>query len=1086
MYIRKISTAIICAALSACAYLNAQNLNQIELNSDWKLKEAQTVIDEATREFWFEQGQTKLPWEGRKVSTISYEPKDWYNATVPGTILTTLVNNKVYPEPLYDENNRPEKIPESLCRQDWWYRTVVKIPENYQGRRIWLKFTGVNYNSEVWVNGRKLGNINGAFIRENFDITNDYRVDVGKETVIAVKVSPPPNPGIPSEHTMGTTSGPCGGESCMDAASFSSSQGWDWQSGIRDRNSGIWNRVYLASSGDVILEDPYVKTDLPNLPKLDLATVAIDVPVRNATEYKKKAKVKIAFANVSLEKEVELGGYCEETVKFYPEEFANLKIANPKLWWCNGLGKPEMYQLNLSIEVEGKESDSKTLNFGIRKFEYFEEGNKNFALSINGVRVFMKGGNWGMDEALKRLNRERLETQVRIHRDANLNMIRNWGGQSRTDELAEFCDKYGIMLWEEFFQFAEPQNIPVYLANMKDKVLNYRNHPSIVLWCGRNEATPPKYLNDKMRAIIFENDPLRYYQANSGDRFGFNSGGPYDWMPTAFYQRYLETPNFNKNETFKTEIGALSIPTVESIQGMFPESEWKAVTDSWAEHNFCAGGGRKHIRFMTNHLGAPKNMPDFVRKSQVMNYESHKAMYEGRLTRMFTPAQGVLLWMTIPSQPSLVWQMIQYDLEPNATFFAIKKACEPIHIQYSDTDGGIIQLVNHTAKALNGYKAKIALINLDASVAWQKSIDKIKVAKTSVQKLCDVSFPENLSKVHFIKLELRNSANQVVSENFYWHNLQGNPNNPKDLSDDNKLSCLDDFHDLSTLEDAVLDASVSNRAIGDKHYLDVVVKNTSRTIAFMTHLQLQGRKSKKRILPAHYSDNYFSLLPNESKKIVIECDKKNLNGDTPVIKVDGWNVKVKETPYFSQNKNADINNEYWGSEGFAFKPRDPVRKEIVRFNCGGYNRGDFAQDPGFMESYVGYRTEDVNIYGLKNPAPSDVYRTVHWSESSYTAYLTGKPGSLYKIRLHFAEQSEDKVAGRRAFDVKANGKIILQDYDVAKAAGGTLRGVIEEIDNIPSDENATITLQFTGGKWRNETEHRDAQISGIEVIPMNK
>ncbi|MBR6389304.1 MAG: hypothetical protein IKS15_04210 [Opitutales bacterium] len=1067
----------------AAANMFAQNLDQFELNSNWKMQDAETVHAEAVEGGWFEQTQTKLPAEGKMLSTDKYDPQKWYEATVPGTILTTLVNNKVYEEPLYNENNRPEKIPESLCRKDWWYRTAVKIPENFGGKRIWLKFTGVNYNSEVWLNGKKLGNINGAFIRENFDITNDYRVEAGKESVIAVRVSPPPNPGIPSEHTMGTTSGPCGGESCMDAASFSSSQGWDWQSGIRDRNSGIWNKVYIASSGDVIIKDPYVKTDLPNLPKLDLAEVEVEVPVQNVCEYSNHAAVKIEIENIKLEKQIELKPWESAVVKFSPSEFAALKIQNPRLWWCNGLGKPEMYKLAIKADVNGAESDAKTLNFGIRKFEYFEEGNKNFALSINGVRVFMKGGNWGMDEALKRLDRARLEAQVKMHRDANLNMIRNWGGQSRTDELAEFCDKYGIMLWEEFWQFAEPQNIPVYLANMRDKILNYRNHPSIVLWCGRNEATPPKYLNDKMRSLVLELDPLRYYQANSGDKYGFNSGGPYDWIPTAMYQRYYENPNFGKNETFKTEIGALSVPTIESIQGMFPESEWYGITDSWGEHNFCAGGGRKHIRFMATRLGEPKNLADFVRKSQLMNYECHKAMYEGRLTRMFKPAQGVLLWMSIPSQPSFVWQIIQYDLEPNASFFAVKKACEPVHIQYSETDGGIVQLVNHTAKPLAGLRAKVSLYNLDGSLASQKTFKDVRAAATSTAKICAVEFPENLSKVHFIKLELTRPNGALVSDNFYWHNCAANPKDVKDLSDDNKLASLDDMRDLNTMPEVLLESKANVKVVGSRVIAEVFFKNPSGNIAFMAHLQLQGKKSKKRVLPAYYSDNYFSLAPKEAKKVVIECDKAALGDDAVMVKVDGWNVKVRDSSYISQNKNADVSNPKWGDKGFTFMPRKPERKEAVRINCGGYNRGGFEKDPGFLESWVGYRTEDMNTAGLKDPAPADVYRTVRWANSVYTAHLAGAPGSKYRVRLHFAEQSEDKVAGRRAFDVKINGKVVLKDYDVARAAGGVRRGVIEEIDGVSSDENGNVVIEFLGGQFRSKDEARDPQICGIEVLP---
>lgn len=1058
----------------------AQSANEITLSSGWEMQDAEIVKKEALKEGWYRESSAKLPEEGREVSKNSYAPKNWYKATVPGTVLTTLVNNKVYPEPLYDENNRPEKIPESLCNKDWWYRTTVTIPENFKDKIIWLNFAGINYSAEVWVNGKKVGPICGAFIRGIFDITK-YDVKAGKETTIAVRISPQPTKGIPSEHTMGTTGGPCGGEGRLDGATFGCSVGWDWQSGIRDRNSGIWQKVTLTATGSAIIKDPYVLTDLPNLPKLDLATVSVEVPVQNVTENPVKGTLKGSFGNVKFEKQIELAPWSTVTVKFDPKDFAQLKVENPKLWWPNGLGEPNLQHLKLSFETDSGVSDTRELDFGIRKFQYSVPNNKNFALSVNGVRVFMKGGNWGMEEALKRINKERLAVQIKMHRDLNFNMIRNWGGQSTSDELFELCDKYGMLLWDEFFQFnnADPIDTARYMANVRDKVLRYRNHPSVVLWCSRNESTPPKYLDDAVRYMLMETDPNRHYQSNSGGGLGFNSGGPYDWVPPMYYSRFFESPSFNKRETFKTEIGSFSVPTIESIQGMFPKSEWDGITDSWAEHNYCAGGGRKYLRFMTNRYGAPKNFADFVRKAQMMNYETHRAMYEGRLSRMFEPIEGALYWMSIPSQPSFVWQLIQYDLEPNASFFAVKKACEPLHLQIVETDKGILQVVNHNPQALSNAKAKIVIYNFDGSIAGQKEYN-VNAKPEAVTKIDNVKWPESLSQLHFVKLELKDSKGKVISDNFYWRNIGASPEDTKWLRDDNKLISIDKLADLDKLPKVTLKTAVKVRSDKDNAYLDVTLANESSTPAILTHLQVQGKKSKKRILPVYYSDNYVSLAPKDTKTITITCPKKSLGGDTPIVMVDGWNVSVKNSQYIAENKNADVAS--WGDAGFTFKPRPIVRKPVVRINCGGYNRGNFEKDPGFLEAPVGFQTESVDLTGVKNAGHPDIYRTVRWANSTYTAHLSGKAGQKYTVRLHFSESSRDKTAGKREFDVKANGEVILKDYDVAREAGGINKAVVAEIKDVKSDKNSDIVFEFVGGQKRGN-ESRDPQVCGIEVIP---
>src|SRR5581483_241110 len=146
---------------------------------------------------WAMQDVAKVTGAAAEVSSAKFRPENWHAATVPGTVLTTLVNNKVYPEPLYGENMR--NIPESLNKTSYWYRTTFTVPAAYKGRRTWIHFGGANYSAEIWVSGNKVGTMRGAFIRGDFDITN--LVKPGRSAVLAVLVSPQPHPGTPHEHT---------------------------------------------------------------------------------------------------------------------------------------------------------------------------------------------------------------------------------------------------------------------------------------------------------------------------------------------------------------------------------------------------------------------------------------------------------------------------------------------------------------------------------------------------------------------------------------------------------------------------------------------------------------------------------------------------------------------------------------------------------------------------------------------------------------------------------------------------------------------------------------------------------------------
>jgi Exo-beta-D-glucosaminidase Ig-fold domain/Glycosyl hydrolases family 2/Glycosyl hydrolases family 2, sugar binding domain/Glycosyl hydrolases family 2, TIM barrel domain len=820
---------------------------------------------------WQLQDAAKVPETGTVVASASYKPQSWYTATVPGTVLTSFVNNGVYPEPLYGENNRPDKIPDSLSRATYWYRTVIKVPKAYAGRHVWLNFDGINFSAQVWVNGRQVGAMKGAFSRGIFDISPD--VKPGKKAVLAVLVTPQPHPGDPHEHTIRDGVGKNGGITAIDGPTFLSTIGWDWLPAIRDRDTGIWQKVFLSANGTVVIKDPLVTTDLP-LPKTDSADVAVQVRLENVSDVPQKGVLKGGFGEVSFQQSVEVAPHSSQVVSLDPKTTSALHVANPKLWWPNGYGPQNLYSLHLNFEVDGKNSDSKDVSFGIRKFSYSVPDSENLTISVNGVRVFIRGGNWGLDEAMKRNPRPRLEAQIRMHQIANLNMIRNWVGQSTGEDFYELCDKYGLLVWDEFFQpnpadGPDPDDFDTYMANVREKILRFRNHPSIVLWCARNEGYPPKEIDDALRVLMKELEPTRLYQANSADGRGVNSHGPYHWRtPREFYVF---------NEAFKTEIGSVSVPTIESIHGMMPEKDWETINDDWAEHDFAKGasGGDSYPGMIAERYGKVANLADFVRKSQLANYEAFRAMYEGRNAKLFNPTTGIITWMSNPAQPSFVWQLYHHDLEPNSALFAVKKAAEPVHIQLNESNGDV-EVINNLNTALEKARAHLSIYNLDSSVAYQRDYD-VSAAASLATSLGTIERAAGLSAVHFVKLELRDADGKVVSENFYW---RARPEHP------------DDLQALGSLPVVTLDAKVARREVGDKSVIDVTLHNPGAQVALMAHVQLRRKGSGERVLPVYYSDNYVSLVPNESRTITIEAATSDLKGQAALVVVDGWNVGV--------------------------------------------------------------------------------------------------------------------------------------------------------------------------------------------------
>jgi hypothetical protein len=850
---------------------------------------------------WQMQDASKVSGNGSIVSGVSFRTADWYRATVPGTALTTLVDNHVYPEPLYGENNRPDKIPDSLSRTPFWYRTVVTVPASYAGRHTWLHFDGINYSATIWVNGKQAGTMRGAFVRGAFDITDLVRT--GQRAVIAVLIAPQPHPGTPHEHTVADGIGHNGGITSIDGPTFLSTIGWDWLPAIRDRDTGLWRKVWLSASGPVVIENPQVTTDL-RVPELDSADITVKATLRNLTSKPQVGELKGAIGTIIFSRQVVLAPHASQEVTFNPTSAPVLHMEHPALWWPNGYGPQNLHHLTLDFSVGQHSSQQAEVTFGIRKITYQVSSTDALAFVVNGVPIFIRGGDWGLDEAMKRIPLERLDAQIRMHKLANFNMIRNWVGQSTSEEFFELCDKYGILVWDEFFQpnpadGPDPSDLETYMANVRDTVLRYRNHASIALWCARNEGNPPAEIDHAMKDMLAQLDPTRLYQANSSDGRSLRSHGPYRWRnPREFYW---------VNEGFKSETGSVSIPTIESIQGMMPQSDWNTINNDWAEHDFARGasGGDIYPAQLAERYGPIKNLADFVRKGQLANYEVFRAMFEGRNALLFHPATGILTWMSNPAQPSFIWQLYHYDLEPNSSFFAVKSASEMLHVQFNEVTG-VVQVINNYPIEHRDLRVDAQVFNTDGTLSSEQHFS-LSAPASSATYAGGVDFHEPLSPVFFIRLRLTDSSGKLVSENFYWEN------HPEHAGQ------METLNDMPSVE---LQAKVEreDRADGTS-VVHVTLHNPSDHIALMVHVQLRRASTNARVLPSYYSDNYVSLIGGEDKMIDITCATENLHKDAALVVVDGWNVTVDTatSPGISirTNENALVN--HWPNTGLQVR-----------------------------------------------------------------------------------------------------------------------------------------------------------------------
>ena len=878
---------------------------------------------------------------GASISQNHLDTSKWMRATVPGTVLTTMIDRGIYPDPDYGLNNLA--IPESLNKQDYWYRTQFPTPDKTSGRRITLTFEGINYQAEVWLNGHLLGNIKGAFTRGIFDVTG--ALTTKEKNTLAVRISPPPHPGIPQEQSVKGGPGENGGIMCLDGPTFVATEGWDWIPGVRDRDSGIWQPVKLKVSGDVGIGDVQVITRLP-LPDTNHAQVFIEVPLKNSSNVPVRGELAVSFEQMDLRKQITVPP-GNSSVSLTPGEFSQLALEHPRLWWPNGYGSPELYHMTLQFSAAGKTESTKRVRFGVREITYelslfdrsghlrrvdysptdehldhqhvidvSHEGLRELpplgpqppdehyhwrpyaasllsvpehtlsikesddsqtapflVIKVNGVKIACRGGSWGMDDSRKRVSREKLEPYFRLHRDANINMIRNWVGQNTEQTFFDLADEYGLLVWNDFWESTQNYNIEaqdpqLFLDNARDTILRYRNHPSIALWCGRNEGVPQPILNDGLANLIATLDGTRYYSPDS-NTVELQNSGPYRYQDPKLYFTTL-------NRGFSVETGTPSMPTLEAVQAWFPQPDRWPIDDVWAYHDWHQSGNGDVAPFMNEverEFGAATGLDDFERKAQMLNYVDHRAIFEGMNAHLWSPNSGRLLWMTQPAWPSTNWQILSSDYDTQASYYGVKKACEPVHIQL-DLSTYDLQVINTTVHPYKALTLNAEVFSVDNHLLLQRSSSMDAPTDSQVEGPKLDLAPLMSGSVVFVRLELKDSDGKLLSRNLYW------------LASD-----AASYRKLVALPTAHITASVTAAHSAKTGQLHVSLKNDGPVAALQCKITLLDSVTGSRILPTYYSDNYISLLPAEGQVIDIEYP---LGKNPPKLMIRGWNLGKQE------------------------------------------------------------------------------------------------------------------------------------------------------------------------------------------------
>lgn len=877
---------------------------RVEISDNWTLSPAETIAA-----------------DGDTVSTPKYDNAAWYQVRrMPATVLEILRENGVYRD-LYAGKNLRDRVPQDLYLRDWWYRTQFTAPA---GRQTYLLgFPGINYRGEIWLNGHLVADrthVVGMYVAHEFDVTPLIRP--GEPNVLAVKVTP--------ERALQDVDG------VELADSWNDWINWDYlglpspnndpdrrgTSFVADRNAGIWKPVYLRSLGTVGIGAATVNSELP-LPRTDSARLTIHTDVRNYSAQRERGVLRATItrpdhSTVHVDQAVTLAPGEDRQISLTPDQFPQLTLPHPDLWWPYTIGRPTLHDLRVEFRVDGQPSDATELRFGIRtvtqhRDEGFSGGGGDFYLEVNGKNFPIRGAAYTPD-LLYRYDPDRETAILNYAKDLGLNMLR-FEGKLASEHLVEKADELGIPLmagwmccnqWEKWEQW-DPEDDGVAMASLRSQIQLLRSHASAFIWANGSDGLPPPDVRARYRSILAE---LHWQnatvdtaspQARDGDGVaqwdGIDMTGPYTWRPPTYWfsRRYGATWGASAEQGSNEQI-----PPFASLRKFIPPDKLWPINDTWYFHG---GGQPKNAALLSAQrsiglrYGPSDSAEIFAAKAQLAQYESARAQFEAFAATGWDRHKMTIYWMLNSHWPSFFGQLFDYYLRPGGAYFGAKKGLRPLSVVFDSYAGGDgsparISIVNQTQRDERDLLVRVRIYDLQGTLQADRISDRTNVSAGGATEAMTIPRGLTDSPVFFVRAQLTRGSGEVVAENVYWQSQQaddvGDPDH--DRAFDSMQASWADMTALNYMLSVPLDVTAQS-ADGS-----VVVRlhNPTHNVAFFERAEVLSSRDGDEMLPMEYDDNYVTVFPGETVEIRGTIPGKALSA--PWVRVTGYNTSPITVP----------------------------------------------------------------------------------------------------------------------------------------------------------------------------------------------
>ena len=796
--------------------------------------------------------------------------RNWYSASVPGVVQTDLMAHEIIPDPFISMN---EKAVQWVDKEDWEYETTVNITSAMlESQNLRLVFEGLDTYADVYLNNKKLITANNMFRSWRADCKDILKVGENKLRVYfhsPMKIDLPKclalDYAYPASNDQSENGGMLKYKVSVFARKAGYHYGWDW--GPRLVTMGIWRPVYIEHWNDMRFDDVHISTS--NVSK---DSAEVEVVVDLDSDIASTADLQVIDASDSLVyvgRKVEVGrGTNQFKLSF--------TLKNPELWWSNGLGEPYLYNFKVLVKTTGKVFDSRVVPTGIRSIRLVTDRDLNgegttFYFELNGEPVFMKGANYiPNDSFLPRVTKERYRDVVARAVDANMNMLRVWGGGIyENDYFYELCDQRGILIWQDFM-FAcsmypcDDKMAENIRAEAIENVKRLRNHACLALWCGNNEMNEAWYSwgwKDRFEkagvahivkgeyervflnilpSVVKEFDPETDYRSSSPisdlypEERNDKSGDRHYWKvwhgkePFTTYEEVIPR--------FMSEYGFQSFPELSTVKGYtVDEKHWDIESDVMLAHQRHPCGNELVRIYMERNYRAPKDFRSFLYMSQLLQADGMRLAMEAHRRNM-PYCMGTLYWQHNDCWPVASWSTSDYYGNWKASHYRTRKSYEDVIVSVTQKDGHIpVYVVSDLRQTMDG-EITLRLLDFKGAVLRERS-ESVKVGPNSSKKVLDLDFADFMGP---------NMPSNVVASAVF-------------KADGVKAQSIYFFTMLKMVK---LPKAKISRTI-ETFPGGFSIRLNSDHFARGVYLSVADDK------PLFFSDNYFDMLPGENQVVMV-------------------------------------------------------------------------------------------------------------------------------------------------------------------------------------------------------------------------